>query len=118
MIASAKNAEKLSTRLTLTRSVKRVESFSAFVASPERTDDRRLLAGRTGIPIAPRHLRQFGQEARLHQTAPAVEQDECCHEAAPGRPRQHGCHNQAGDTHETNDGGHQQAAGASEAKPE
>ena len=75
--------------------LERVERIRAFVAPPQRTDDRRLLAGRAHKPAPARQLRNPRQHPRLHQPSPAVQQDEHAQDAEPDVMPQHGQHDQA-----------------------
>jgi hypothetical protein len=69
---------------------KGIKRLQAFLAPPERTDDRGLPAGGAGKPAAARQLRHPGQHARLHQPTPAIQQDEYTQDAKPHFPRQDG----------------------------
>ena len=60
-----------------------VKRAAAFAAPPDGADGRRSFANRTGEAVAPRHFGDACQCARLHQSTPAVQQDEHSHDAQP-----------------------------------
>src|SRR5438046_471304 len=67
------------------KAFKGIEWLAALLAKPILTNNGRLLAGGTGKPFAPGHFCQPRQDARLHQTFPAIEQDEGRQDSPPNR---------------------------------
>ena len=57
-----------------------IQAGEAFMADPEGANDRMFVTGWAGEALATRQFREFRKEARLHQAAPAAEQNEDHHE--------------------------------------
>lgn len=62
---------------------KSVEGLAAFAAAPDGAQRRGGFAVRTGETFAARRIGHFYHRTRLHQTAPAIHQDERGHDADP-----------------------------------
>lgn len=97
---------------------KSVERLAAFAATPEISHRRHGFAIGTGKTFAARRVRHFRHRARLHQSVPAIQQDEHADDSEPKIFRPDRKRNQSGDADKSDDARDEQTVGASKNKPE
>ena len=82
----------------------RVKGLPATAADPDRADRGRRLASGARKPLSARQPGQSGQGARLHQTSPAIHDNEHTEDAEPEGLHPNGNHDKAGQNVRYGDG--------------